>query len=413
MLVRVFKYLQGYVRIRVEGYSPERLLNLCNAHKILLWGVENQELIYEMYVSIKDYKRMRPLVKKTRTKIILLEKHGLPFFLHKFRKRKMFFLGILLCVTAIYFLSLFIWNIHFEGNVSQSNEELLQYLESIEVCHGTRKTDIICENIETKLRSRYPNMLWVSAEIRGTRIIIQIKENTDKDIISNIEVKNDEPVSIITEKAGVIESMIVRQGTPIVAVGDEVEAGQTLVEGYYPIKNDAAEIIRYEGVPADADIYLIATENYQDSFSVTYKEKIYTDKKRLGIKLRVFDKIYEFNPKIPFKMYDKTADIKEMHITENFYLPISIELDWYLEYLEEEKIYSKEELIELANFRYLNKYKNILQKGVQIIEKDVKINTNDKLCVVGGYVTLRIPVTTKVPVVIPEASAEISGEGEH
>ena len=139
MLVRVFKFLQGYVRIRVEGYSPERLLNLCNAHKILLWGVENQELIYEMYVSVKDYKRMRPLVKKTRTKIILLEKHGLPFFLHKFRKRKMFFLGILLCVTAIYVLSLFIWNIHFEGNVSQSNEELLQYLESIEVSHGTRK----------------------------------------------------------------------------------------------------------------------------------------------------------------------------------------------------------------------------------------------------------------------------------
>ena len=413
MLVRIFKCLQGYVKIRVEGYSPERLLNLCNAHKILLWGVENQELIYEMYVSVKDYKRMRPLVKKTRTKIILLEKHGFPFFLHKFRKRKMFFAGILLCVTVIYVLSLFIWNIHFEGNVSQSNEELLQYLESIEVSHGTRKTEIICENIETKLRSQYPNMLWVSAEMRGTRIIIQIKENTDEDIISNIEVKNDEPVSIITEKAGVIESIIVRQGTPVVAEGDEVEAGQTLVEGYYPIKNDAAEIIRYEGVPADADIYLIAMDNYQDSFSVTYKEKIYTDKKRLGIKIILFDKIYEFSPKLPFKQYDKTEDIKEIHITENFYLPFSVELDWYLEYIEEEKEYKKEELAELANFRYLNKYKNILQKGVQIIEKDVRIDNDGKLCKVGGYVTLRIPVTTKVPAIIPEIHVEGSGEGEH
>ena len=413
MLVRIFKCLQGYVKIRVEGYSPERLLNLCNAHKILLWGVENQELIYEMYVSVKDYKRMRPLVKKTRTKIILLEKHGFPFFLHKFRKRKMFFAGILLCVTVIYVLSLFIWNIHFEGNVSQSNEELLQYLESIEVSHGTRKTEIICENIETKLRSQYPNMLWVSAEMRGTRIIIQIKENTDEDIISNIEVKNDEPVSIITEKAGVIESIIVRQGTPVVAEGDEVEAGQTLVEGYYPIKNDAAEIIRYEGVPADADIYLIAMDNYQDSFSVTYKEKIYTDKKRLGIKIILLDKIYEFSPKLPFKQYDKTDDIKEILITENFYLPFSVELDWYLEYIEEEKEYKKEELAELANFRYLNKYKNILQKGVQIIEKDVRIDNDGKLCKVGGYVTLRIPVTTKVPAIIPEIHVEGSGEGEH
>ena len=31
-------YLQGYVKIKVEGYSPERLLNLCNVHKILLWA---------------------------------------------------------------------------------------------------------------------------------------------------------------------------------------------------------------------------------------------------------------------------------------------------------------------------------------------------------------------------------------
>ena len=67
----------------------------------------------------------------------------------------------------------------------------------------------------------------------------------------------------------------------------------------------------------------------------------------------------------------------------------------------------------MANFRYLNKYKNILQKGVQIIEKDVKIDTNDKLCIVGGSVTLRVPVTTKVPVIIPETSMKLSVEGEH
>ena len=304
LLIKLLKYLQGYVRIRVEGYSPERLMNLCNGNHILLWGIESDRFVYEMYVSIRDYHKLRPFVRKTGTKIILLEKHGLPFFLHKFRKRKMFFLGMLLCVTSIYLLSLFVWNIHFEGNISQSNGELLAYLDEIGVSHGIRKSEIVCENIETKLRSRYPNILWVSAEMRGTRIIIQIKENTDEDIISNIEVKNEEPVSIVTEKAGTVESMIVRQGTPIVAVGDEVEAGQTLVEGYYPIKNDAAEIIRYEGVPADADIYLISTEKYQDSFSVKYKEKIYTDKKRLGIKLRLFDKIYEFSPKIHFKLYD-------------------------------------------------------------------------------------------------------------
>ena len=68
---------------------------------------------------------------------------------------------------------------------------------------------------------------------------------------------------------------------------------------------------------------------------------------------------------------------------------------------------------ELVNFRYQNKYKNILQKGVQIIGKDVKIDFNGKLCRVCGNLTLRIPIDTKVPVTIPETAFTHSGEGEH
>ena len=413
MLLQLRKYLRGYVKIRVEGYSPERFLNLCNVNGILLWGVENQNNIYEMCISIRDYKKLRPFARKTRTKIILLEKHGLPFFLHKFRKRKIFFGGMAISIALVYVLSLFIWNIHFEGNVTQNNAELLEYLETLGVEHGTLKSKILCETIETSLRTRYPNILWVSAEMRGTRIIIQIKENTDEDIISKVEIKDTEPVSIVANVEGTVESMIVRQGTPVVAVGYTVEKGQTLVEGYYQIKNDAGEIVRYETVPADAEIYLITVENYTDCFEKNYEEKVYTNKKRLGIRATIFDKTYELIPKISFQNYETVSVERKLHITENFYLPFSFEFVWFLEYVPETKSYTKEEVVELANFRYLNKYKNILQKGVQIIEKDVKINNSDKLCIVGGYVTLRVPVTTKVPVVIPGDSFESSVEGEH
>lgn len=413
MLLKLIKYLRGYVKIKVEGYSPERLLNLCNVHKILLWGIENQGLAYEMYVSVKDYKRMRPLVQKTRTKIILLEKHGLPFFLYKFRKRKMFFAGMILCAVFIYTLSFFVWNIHFEGNVTQSTEELITYLESLGVQHGTLKSKVVCENIETKLRSQYPNMLWVSAEMRGTRIIIQIKENTDEDIISKIEIKDTDAVSIVSETAGIVDSIIVRQGTPLVSKGDEVTAGQTLVAGYYEIKNDAGEIVRYEGVPADADINILTTEKYSDSFSAEYEKKYYTEKKRLGIRLTIFDKSYEFMPEIKFQTYDTVVNMQEIHVTENFYLPFSMEFTWYIEYVSEIHLHTEEEIKELAETRYLNKYKNILQKGVQIIEKDVKIDTNGKLCHVAGMTKLLVPVTTKVPAVIPEIANNASLEGEN
>ena len=413
MLIQLRKYLAGYVRVRVEGYSPERLFNLCNANGILIWGVEIHEQTYEMLVSVKDYRKMRPFVRKTRTKIILLEKHGLPFFLYHFRKRKVFFCGMAACIVLVYVLSLFVWNIHIEGNITQKEEELLGYLETLGVEHGVFKSKIMCETIETSLRSQYPNILWVSAEMRGTRIIIQIKENTDEDIVSKIEIKTEEPMSISADVTGTIEKMVVRQGTPLVSEGDVVEKGQILVEGYYEIKNDAGEIVRYEGVPADADIDIVTTEKYKDSFSMKYEVKEYTKKKRIGIQATIFDKTYKFIPKIPFRQYETFNITKKMHITENFYLPFILELNWFLEYKPIQRIYTKEEAIELANFRYLNKYKNILQKGVQIIEKDVKIDTNDKLCIVGGSVTLCVPVTTKVPVIIPETSMKLSVEGEH
>ena len=74
-----------------------------------------------MFVSVKDYRKLRPFARKTGTKIILLEKYGVPFFLHRFRKRKIFFGGMAACIVLVYVMSLFVWNIHIEGNVMQNS----------------------------------------------------------------------------------------------------------------------------------------------------------------------------------------------------------------------------------------------------------------------------------------------------
>ena len=39
MLRYILNNLAGYLRIRVEGYSPERFLNLCCYHGIFLWNL--------------------------------------------------------------------------------------------------------------------------------------------------------------------------------------------------------------------------------------------------------------------------------------------------------------------------------------------------------------------------------------
>ena len=82
-------YWEGYLRIRLKGFSPERFLNLCMAKQIVIWDLRYQEDGYQFLISIRDYRRVRPLVKKAQVRLKILGRYGLPFFLYRNRKRKL------------------------------------------------------------------------------------------------------------------------------------------------------------------------------------------------------------------------------------------------------------------------------------------------------------------------------------
>ena len=69
MIRSLIRRMKGYVRIRVEGYSPERFLNMCCYHGIYIWGLGPAEDAYEMYMSVAGLKKIRPLARKTHRKI--------------------------------------------------------------------------------------------------------------------------------------------------------------------------------------------------------------------------------------------------------------------------------------------------------------------------------------------------------
>ena len=116
-MIRSFiRWLKGYVKLRIEGYSPERFLNLCSFHQIYIWGLAPVGNGYEMYMSVSDFRKLRPFVRKTHTRVVLYRRCGFPFFLARHRKRKLFFVGLFLCAALIKGYSLFTRDIHFEGN---------------------------------------------------------------------------------------------------------------------------------------------------------------------------------------------------------------------------------------------------------------------------------------------------------
>ena len=102
---RWMRFLRGYVTLLLIGKEPERFLNLCSANGIVIWELLHRDEGYQMKMSVGDYFRLQPLCRKTRSRIRILQKRGMPFFFQKSRKRKAFFLGVLLFVGCLLYTS--------------------------------------------------------------------------------------------------------------------------------------------------------------------------------------------------------------------------------------------------------------------------------------------------------------------
>lgn len=371
MFTSLFRYIQGYLKIRVTGYSPERFLNLCKNKKIDVWGLEARHNAYDMFIRITGFRKLKPILKKTQTKVTIEGRYGLPFFFHKYRKRKLFFTGIILCMILIYSFTFFIWDIHLEGNLSITDDVLLEYLETQDVSHGMTKVKVDCEQIAKDIRKNFNDIIWVSASIQGTRLFIHVKENTDTFEMSE---ENEEPSDIVADKDGVIKSIVTRNGVPQVVAGDEVHQGDLLVSGAVDVLNDAKEVVGHHYVTSDADIVLERIVQYEDKIAKKYDKKQYTDKKRhlFFIKSGKHEIVLGWT-KNSFDNFEVKTKEMELKFGENFYLPFFIGKKTILEYEYVESEYKKEEMKTLLTNNYERFCRELEEQDAVILDSNFNI----------------------------------------
>ena len=130
MLFRILlRYILGYVNISVEGYYIERFINTCLAKGIFIWNVKREKSTYmRANVGIQDFKRLKEVSKKTKCKMKIERKKGIPFLMNRYRKRKIFGILLIVIVIAMFVTSKFIWNIQIEGIEQIVKEDILSNL---------------------------------------------------------------------------------------------------------------------------------------------------------------------------------------------------------------------------------------------------------------------------------------------
>lgn len=395
------RYIKGYVKLSVKSDAMERFFNMCGKKGIYLWNIACLEQEYEFCMSISDFRKIKSIVHKTSSRVKIKERYGLPFFLFRYQKKKMFFAGILFSYCLVYFLSIFIWDIQVEGSYTYTEQEILKCLKKKKIVHGIQKSKLNCEEIEKYIRNEYFDITWVSAEISGTRLIIHIKENFDNFIVE----KEKDPYDLVANKSGVISSIITRSGTPMVYEGAKIKKGDTLVSGTIVILDDNKEEMKKEYVNADADIYAKTSYKFHEEISLAYTKREYTGKTKKSYYLGALEHFFYLGRnRVKYENYDSITENKQMKLARNFYLPIRYGTTTYREYSNQTYIYTNEEAKMLIQKKLDLFLEKLEKKGIQIIEKNVTIKINGKKCIGTGKIQVIEKIGKPVTISIEEGN---------
>ncbi|MCD7817774.1 MAG: sporulation protein YqfD [Lachnospiraceae bacterium] len=404
---QIIDFIHGYVRIRISGTSCDRFLNLCAFHEICLWNLLPVDGGFEAFVARTDFFRLKDIVKKSHTHILITKRYGLPFFIHKYRGRWACMTGAAAAGFLMFWLSAHIWNISIDGNLSQTDDVILEYLENEGISHGMWKNQIDTLELSDQIRNYFSGFSWVSAELKGTRLIIYVKEGILKE---DEEPSRQEMIAengIAASKAGTVLSLYVRRGLSAVAVGDTVEAGDLLVSGEIPVYNDDGDIISWQSVYADADILLRTETEYYKELDYETTLKYYTGREKIRYGLCICGKFFSL-PVIDFlyDFCDTTCEITQVKLSENYYLPIYYYKYTAREYENLKYSLTKEQAKSILESDLLEFEQNLEEKGVQIFQNDVTITLYENTAVADGVLITDENATVRTEEMITELQEE-------
>ncbi len=356
MFIKILlNYILGYVRITVEGYYIERFINICRKNKIIIWNLKRDKSVrLNLNIGIKDFKKIKKIAKKTKCKVKIIKKKGLPFLFNRYKKRKIFFGFLLLILILIGISSNFIWNIEIKIENAEKLDNIYEDITSAGLETGKMKNKINTKEIINQIRLKRNDIAWMGIELKGTNAIVKlVKAERKPDIVDEEDYCN-----IVSDKVGVITKINAKNGTLAVNVGDTVKVGTVLINGWMEGKYTG---IRYVHAQGDIEAKVWYTKSTKILYNTTERSETGNVENKYKIKFNNFE--INLSKRVSkFKIYDTIDAEKKFKLFSDFYLPITLI-----------KTTNKEEKEETKNYDF-EQAKNL---GVQQLEEELNKNITD------------------------------------
>lgn len=383
MVHKILGWFLGYLRIHFRAEGMERFINLCNYHGINLWQIcpDTEKAEIQACISLRDFKKLRTIARKSKVWPRILERHGAPFLWLMVKKRYSFFLGLVLFMSLVLFYSTRIWSIQIAGEKYHTKESIMRFLHRIEIHSGMEASGLVCADLEEKIRKEYGDIGWVSAKKSGCVLYLQMQE------VRLVPEETESKASrLVASNDGTVVKIVTRQGTAKVHAGDKVKKGDVLISGVVNIIGDNETMVGTQFVRAEGSVVLEIQQKYKKQLEIRYQKKKYVDSPKEIYQWKIGkNELFFHNPLNHLETGGKYDIIREGGVVCPFlsdYLPLEFWKSTYKKVEYQEQEYSEQEAKNVLTCQLQEYLHQKQEKGLVLQEYSPRIykQGNTYLC---------------------------------
>lgn len=363
MVIKIIRWLKGYVLFTAIGKFPERFINLMNVNGIRYWNSKPCKGGFTAVMLLSDYLNIRRLAHRAKVRLKVQKRVGLPFFIKKYKRRKGILAGAVATVLILSVLSQFVWVIDIKGEEKLSESEIRPILASNGLYVGVQKNSVDGQKIERNTLLKLTDLRWMSVNLLNNVATVEIKEKEKKPKINKTY-----PCNIRASCDGVITKASVENGTSQVKVGSAVTKNQVLVNS---VMTDGLEFVKY--VHSQAEI--LADVQYSKVFQIqTNKEYLIPQEKYTTKSLANFLWL-NFPLKLTSSLTGEKASVFNTYklTVNNVQLPVGYKEEKSYYYIKETKKRNNKKILEnkLALYEIFNESKSqIKSRKISFSQKE-------------------------------------------
>lgn len=347
MFKKFFKFLKGYVIIEIYGKNAERFINICLRRGIEICGTKPLENgIIQLVVFKRDFPLLRPVARKTKTKVRIKRKRGLYNIVSRYRKRYLFAAGFFAFVMFIALTSQFIWVVEINGVENADYDKIIAALEQDGVVSGALKKNLPSGmELKRDILNANDDIAWAWVYIEGAKARVEIYEKTLPPQIIDKSASCD----IAAQREGVIKKITAKSGELLLKEGDAVSPGDVIISGKVGTYLEG-EPEKYIYVHALGTVEAYTIHTASDDYALYYESRVPTGDNKSYYSLEIFGKKFDLfgNKSISYEEFDKIENRHELSLPFIGYLGISLNSERYDEVTVNKEPLSVDTALEMA-----------------------------------------------------------------